>query len=93
MLFRSDQIDQPFINQLEMKNEGIKFQRIDADLTDTFKATTSKKAQEELEAQSEEIQKLVRKALKNEKLTVKLEKLKNKKVSSVLTIDVYKRQA
>ena len=33
-----DQIDQPFINQLEMKNEGIKFQRIDADLTDTFKA-------------------------------------------------------
>ena len=72
-----DQIDQPFINQLEMKNEGIKFQRIDADLTDTFKAKTSKKAQEELEAQSEEIQKLVRKALKNEKLTVKLEKLKN----------------
>ena len=70
-----DQIDQPFINQLEMKNEGIKFQRIDADLTDTFKAKTSKKAQEELEAQSEEIQKLVRKALKNEKLTVKIEKL------------------
>ena len=30
-------LDQPFINQLEMKNEGIKFQRIDADLTDTFK--------------------------------------------------------
>ena len=87
-----DQIDQPFINQLEMKNEGIKFQRIDADLTDTFKAKTSKKAQEELEAQSEEIQKLVRKALKNEKLTVKLEKLKNKKVSSVLTISEESRR-
>ena len=87
-----DQIDQPFINQLEMKNEGIKFQRIDADLTDTFKAKTSKKAQEELEAQSEEIQKLVRKALKIEKLTVKLEKLKNKKVSSVLTISEESRR-
>ena len=87
-----DQIDQPFINQLEMKNEGIKFQRIDADLTDTFKAKTSKKAQEALEAQSEEIQKLVRKALKNEKLTVKLEKLKNKKVSSVLTISEESRR-
>ena len=87
-----DQIDQPFINQLEMKNEGIKFQRIDADLTDTFKAKTSKKAQEELEAQSEEIQKLVRKALKNAKLTVKLEKLKNKKVSSVLTISEESRR-
>ena len=87
-----DQIDQPFINQLEMKNEGIKFQRIDADLTDTFKAKTSKKAQEELEAQSEEIQKLVRKALKNDKLTVKIEKLKNKKVSSVLTISEQSRR-
>lgn len=87
-----DQIDQPFINQLEMKNEGIKFQRIDADLTDTFKAKTSKKAQEELEAQSEEIQKLVRKALKNDKLTVKIEKLKNKKVSSVLTISEESRR-
>ena len=87
-----DQIDQPFINQLEMKNEGIKFQRIDADLTDTFKAKTSKKAQEELEAQSEEIQKLVRKALKNEKLTVKIEKLKNKKVSSVLAISEESRR-
>ena len=38
-----DQIDQPFINQLEMKNEGIKFQRIDADLTDTFKAVKAMK--------------------------------------------------
>lgn len=38
-----DQIDQPFINQLEMKNEGIKFQRIDADLTDTFKAKPPRK--------------------------------------------------
>lgn len=66
-----DQIDQPFINQLEMKNEGIKFQRIDADLTDTFKAKTSKKAQEELEAQSEEIQKLVRKALKTRSLRLR----------------------
>ena len=34
-------IDQPFISQLEAKNEGIKFQRIDADLTDSFKTKTS----------------------------------------------------
>ena len=31
-------IDQPFISQLEAKNEGIKFQRIDADVTDAFKS-------------------------------------------------------
>ena len=87
-----DQIDQPFINQLEMKNEGIKFQRIDGDLTDVFKAKTSKKAQEELKAQSEGLEKLVRKALKNDKLAVKVEKLKNKQVSSVLTISEESRR-
>ncbi len=87
-----DQIDQPFINQLEMKNEGIKFQRIDGDLTDVFKSKTSKKAQEELKAQSEAVEKLVRAALKNDKLAVKIEKLKNKKVSSVLTISEQSRR-
>ena len=87
-----DQIDQPFINQLERKNEGVRFQRIDADLTDTFRARTSKKAQEEMKAQAEELQKLVREALKNDRLTVKVEKLKNKKVSSVLTISEESRR-
>ncbi len=87
-----DQIDQPFINQLEMKNEGIKFARIDADLTEAFKSKTSKKAQEELDAQAEDVQKIVREALKNDKLTVKIEKLKNKKVSSVLTISEESRR-
>ena len=81
-----DQIDQPFINQLEMKNEGIRFRRIDADITDSFKTETSEEDQKELDAQSEAIQKLVREALGNDKLTVKVEKLKNDKVSSVLTI-------
>ena len=36
-------IDQPFISQLEQKTEGIKFQRIDADVTDALKSKTSKK--------------------------------------------------
>ena len=81
-----DQIDQPFINQLEMKNEGIRFRRIDAGITDSFKTETSEEDQKELDAQSEAIQKLVREALGNDKLTVKVEKLKNDKVSSVLTI-------
>ena len=81
-----ERIDQPFISQLEAKNEGIHFARIDADLTDVFKAKTGKKAQEELKAQGEKLEKLVRKALKNDKLKVTVEKLKNKKVSSVLTV-------
>ena len=88
----TDRIDQPFISQLEAKNEGIHFARIDADLTDTFKAKTSKKTQEELNAQAEKVEKLVQKALKNDKIKVKIEKLKNKKVSSVLTVSEESRR-
>ena len=79
-------IDQPFISQLEAKNEGIKFMRIDADLTDSFMSKTSKKAQEEMKAQAEELQKIFKKALKKENITVKVEKLKNKKISSMITV-------
>ncbi len=80
------QIDQPFISQLESKNEGVKFLRIDADLTDDFKAKTTKKAQEELDAQTEELSKIFKKAIKKDNLTVKVEKLKNKDISSMITV-------
>ena len=85
-VYLTERIDQPFVQQLENKNEGIKFSRIDADLTDVFKTKTSKKAQEEYDAKAEAISEKMKKALKKEKLTVKIEKLKNKKVSSVLTV-------
>ena len=79
-------IDQPFVSQLEAKNEGVKFMRIDADLTDSFMSKTSKKAQEEMKTQAEELQKVFKKALKKENITVKVEKLKNKKISSMITV-------
>ena len=85
-------IDQPFISQLESKNEHIKFMRIDADVTDTMKAKTSKKAQEELAAKAEELGKLFKKALKNDGIQIKLEKLKNKKVASVITLSEESRR-
>ncbi len=85
-------IDQPFISQLEAKNEGIRFMRIDADLTDSLKAKTSKKAAKEMEEQAEEIAKIMKKALKKENLTVKVEKLKNKKVSSMITVSEESRR-
>ncbi|MDE7271112.1 MAG: molecular chaperone HtpG [Acetatifactor sp.] len=79
-------IDQPFISQLENKNEGVRFMRIDSDVTDAMKSKTSKKAQEELEAQAETVSRIMKKALKNDKITVKVEKLKNKKISSVIIL-------
>ena len=85
-------IDQPFVSQLEAKNEGIKFQRIDADLTDTFKSKTSKKAEKELEEAAEAIGKVMKKALKKDKITIKVEKLKNKKISSMITLSEESRR-
>ena len=79
-------IDQPFVQQLESKNEGIKFMRIDADLTDEFKTKNSKKVQEELDAQTKELEKIFKKAIKKDSLTVKVEKLKNKDISSMITV-------
>jgi len=85
-------IDQPFISQLESKNEGIKFQRIDADLTDSFKAKTSKKAAKEMEEQAEAIGKIFKKNLKKDKLKVTVEKLKNKKIASMITLSEESRR-
>ena len=85
-------IDQPFVSQLEAKNEGIKFQRIDADLTDSFKLKTSKKAEKEMEEQAEAVTKLMKKALKKDAIKVKIEKLKNKKISSMITLSEESRR-
>ncbi len=79
-------IDMPFVQQLESKNQDIRFQRIDADLTDTFKSKTSKKAEKEFEEIEKNIGEKMKKALKNEQLVVKVEKLKDKKISSMLTV-------
>ena len=85
-------IDQPFISQLEAKNEGIKFQRIDADLTDTFKAKTSKKAEKELEEAANAVSEVMKKVLKKDKIAIKIEKLKNKKISSMITLSEESRR-
>ena len=85
-------IDQPFIQQLESKNEGVHFQRIDADVSEAMKSKTSKKAEKEFEEQAKEIGEIMKKALKKEQLSVKIEKLKNKKVASVLTLSEQTRR-
>lgn len=85
-------IDQPFISQLEAKNEGIRFKRIDADLTDSFKTETSEEAAKELEKQTEEIGKIMKDALKKENLAVKVEKLKDEKISSMITVSEESRR-
>ncbi len=87
-----EKIDQPFVSQLEAKNEGIKFARIDADLTDTFKAENSKEEEEALTKKSEEIAEVFKKAVNNDSITVKVEKLKNEDIASMITVSEESRR-
>ena len=85
-------IDQPFIQQLEAKNEGLHFARIDADIQEALKSRTGKKAAEALKEQAEKLEKMIRKAVKNDKLSVKIENLRDKKTASMLTVDEQSRR-
>ncbi len=73
-------IDSPFISQLEQRNQNVKFQRIDAELTETFKQEAV--AEDDVNALTE----IFRAALENENLAVKVEKLKNENVASMMTL-------
>ncbi|MGN0242658.1 MAG: molecular chaperone HtpG [Lachnospiraceae bacterium] len=75
-------IDTPFITHLEQRNPNVKFMRIDADLTDNFKEEAS---EEELKDITEKLTSLFRKAVNNDKLEVKVEKLKDASISSMIT--------
>ena len=85
-------IDQPFITSLEQKEETIKFQRIDADITESFKEEVSESDEEDIKAQAEALTELFRKVLEEEQLEVQVQKLKNENVSSVITLSEESRR-
>ncbi|MFI3237034.1 MAG: molecular chaperone HtpG [Lachnospiraceae bacterium] len=91
-VYLTHNIDQAFVSQLESKNEGVKFMRIDADLTDVLKTKTSKKLAETLKEKTELVTKLMKKAMKKENITVSVEKLKNKKIASIITVSEESRR-
>ena len=76
-------IDTSFISQLEQRNEHYKFMHIDADVTESLKDETSA---EDLKAETDTLTDVFKKALNNDKLTVKVEKLKNADIASVITL-------
>ena len=77
-------IDSPFISHLEQQDEKIRFERIDADVTGSMKEEAD---EDQLKADTELLSGLFKKALSKEKLTVKVEKLKDAKISSMLTLN------
>ncbi len=82
-LILTHNIDQPFITQLEQHETTYRFQRIDADITDSFKEDNDEEA---LKSQHDKLSELFRKVLNKDKLEVKVMKLKNEKVSSMITL-------
>ena len=84
-------IDEPFITHLEQKNEGVKFMRIDSDLNESFKDEI-KEDDEEFKATADSLTEIFRKSLNNEKLDVKVERLKNDSISSMVTLSEESRR-
>ena len=76
-------IDSAFISKLESMRQNYKFARIDADITESLKEETT---EEDLKAETDALTETFRKALNNDKLDVKVEKLKNEQLSSILTM-------
>lgn len=75
-------IDTPFISNLEMKNEGLHFYRIDADVSEEAKTEISKENEEVYE----DLKKKVSEVLNDEKVEISIVELKDEKIASMITI-------
>ena len=84
-------IDSPFIQQIEHANKEIHFKRIDAD-TDSYKEKLSEEDAEAMKADAETLSALFRKALSNDMLDVKTEKLKDASVAAMITLSEESRR-
>ena len=80
-------IDSAFISHLEQKDQTIQFKRIDADLTEELRGEEATD-----EETSKTLTEVFRDALKNDKLEVKVENLKNEKVAAMMTLSEESRR-
>ena len=80
-------IDQPFISHVEQKKENVRFQRIDADVTEVLREDGA-----DLKEESEKLQELFRRELGKEKLEVRAENLKDEATSAMITISEESRR-
>ena len=85
-IIMSHSIDNPFISQEEQKHENLKFLRIDADVNDTLREEVKEEDKEALKKQKETLTETFKKALGDDNLQVKVEKLKDAEISSMITL-------
>ena len=88
-IYLTHQIDTTFITHLEQRNPEVKFLRIDSELTDNFKETIDENEEKEL---TEKLSEKFKKATGVENLIVKVEKLKNADMPSMITVSEQTRR-
>ena len=82
-------IDNHFIQFLEMKESNVKFTRIDSDLSESLKAENAEDSKAEI---SEELEKLFKEALGNDKLKINIEALKTDSIPGMILLSEYSRR-
>ena len=88
-IYLTHQIDTTFITHLEQRNPEVKFLRIDSELTDNFKETIDENEEKEL---TEKLSEKFKKATGVENLIIKVEKLKNADMPSMITVSEQTRR-
>ena len=91
-VYLTERIDQPFITELEAKNSGLRFQRIDADVQEAMKDELSSDEQEKLKAAGEKLEKAFQSLLSKDKLHVKVDRLLSETPASLLSISEESRR-
>ena len=94
-VYLTQAIDNPFMTQLEYKNEGVRFQRIDADVNEIFKETgadADEAVKEQEQKDADALTETFKAALGMDQLEVKVEKLKNAGLASMITVSEESRR-
>ena len=91
-VYLTERIDQPFITELEAKNSGLRFQRIDADVQEAMKDELSSDDEEKLKAAGEKLEKAFQSLLSKDKLHVKVDRLLSETPASLLSISEESRR-
>ena len=91
-VYLTERIDSAFITELEAKNEGLRFQRIDADFQEAMQEKLSEEEQKKLQSLSEKLEKSFQKNLAKDKLKIKLERLLSNTPAALLSISEESRR-
>ena len=88
----SHNIDSPFITTLEARNDRVRFQRIDADITSHLKEEIAEEEKEAMKETRDSLMELFRKVVGNDKLNVVVEKMKDENTAAMITLSEQSRR-